>query len=60
MKGLSNVLVGLGILVLVYSILGRFVGASTLGLGIMQLSSTAGITFANALLLLGILTKLNK
>ncbi|TRZ48132.1 MAG: hypothetical protein D4S01_10945 [Dehalococcoidia bacterium] len=47
----------LGVLLLIYSILGRFIGSTSLGLGIISISVPSGILLANSFLLLSILIK---
>ena len=47
----------LGVLLLIYSILGRFVGSTSLGLGIISVSAPSGILLANSFMLLSILIK---
>jgi hypothetical protein len=59
MKALANTLAIIGILVLVYAILGRFVGPATIGLGIVKHSASTGLGVANAILLLAVLAKLS-
>ena len=47
----------LGVLLLIYSILGRFVGECTLGLGIISISAPSGILLANSFMLISLLIK---
>ena len=47
----------IGVLLLIYSILGRFIGSTSLGLGIISISVPSGILLANSFLLLSILIK---
>ena len=54
MKGLGNMIAALGILVFVYSIVARFVGAPTIGLGIVKTTATAGLVLGNGIMLIGI------
>ena len=46
-----------GVLLLIYSILGRFIGEPTLGLGIIRIPATSGILLANSFMLISILIK---
>ena len=57
MKNLSNILGMAGVLALIYALLGRFVGAPTIGLGILHVKAEAALTLANSLLLLSIVIK---
>ena len=58
MKGLGKIVAVAGILLLVYSVMGRFVGGETIGLGLVKLSALSGVVAANSLLLIAILLKL--
>ncbi|MBI4678225.1 MAG: hypothetical protein HY748_11640 [Elusimicrobia bacterium] len=51
MKLLGNILAGAGIVVAVYSVIGRFAGGPTIGLGMIAASAQSGLVFANLLLL---------
>lgn len=57
MKNLVNVLGVVGILLVIYSILGRFVGDATIGLGIVKIQAVSGLTLANSIMLIAILIK---
>ena len=54
MKGLGNMIAVLGVLVFVYSIVGRFVGGNTIGLGLVKTTATAGLVLGNGIMLIGI------
>jgi len=54
MKGLGNMIAMLGILVFVYSIVGRYVGGATIGLGIVKTTATAGLVLGSGIMLIGI------
>ena len=59
MKGLGNTLVIVGVLVLLYSVLGRFMGKGPgIGLGIAQIKASSGIAMATFCVALGIAVKL--
>ena len=58
MKGLGKIAAGAGVLLLIYSVVGRFVGGPTIGLGLVELDPKSGMIFANSLLLIAILLKL--
>lgn len=58
MKNLGNLLAVIGILLVIYSILGRFVGSATIGLGIVQVQATSGLILGNSLMLIAVLIKL--
>ncbi len=52
-------MVGLaGIAVLVYAVIGRFVGSNTIGAGIVGIHAASGILIADSLLLVAILLRL--
>lgn len=57
MKKIGDVLAVIGIILVVYSFLGRFISEPTLGFGIIKVSANSGLTFANSLLLISILLK---
>ena len=57
MNILKNVLAISGILLFIYSILGRYIGGPTLGLGIMRVSAQSGILIANSFMLFSILIR---
>jgi len=54
MKGLSNILGIVGILLAVYALIGRFVGAASIGLGIISIDAKSGLILANTLILLSL------
>ena len=59
MKGISNALVMIGLLLALYAILGRFVGAgSAIGFGFASVKATTCLIMANILITLGIAAKL--
>ena len=59
MKGLGNALVILGVVVVLYSILGRFMGRGPgIGLGIIHIKAASGIAMATFCVALGIAVKL--
>lgn len=58
MKRIINVLVIAAIALALYSVIGRFVGGPTIGLGLICLKATTGLLVSNTLLLLAIFLKL--
>lgn len=60
MKGLGNILGFAGILLVIYTLIGRFIGAPTIGFGIAVIEAKAGLLMANALMLIAILMKSHK
>lgn len=58
MKTLANIIAVLAILLFIYSILGRFVGETTIGLGVIKALPRSGIVVANFFMLLAIMVKL--
>lgn len=61
MKQAGNVLIIAGVLLIIYSILEKFViGAATINLGGLEIHAISGIIFANSLLLIGIAAKLGE
>lgn len=58
MKNLANLLAVIGILLVIYSILGRFVGGTTIGLGLLRVQATSGLILANSLMVIAVLIKL--
>lgn len=58
MKGLGNVLVAIGVLLILFSVVGKFVGGPTIGLGLVDIDAISGIIMANSILLIGIFLKL--
>ena len=59
MKGIANTLAVIGILLLIYSIVGKFIGGPGIGLGIVATHASAGIAMANSIMLIAILLKLS-
>ncbi|GEM_PF-1648855 len=57
MNMLKNIFALLGVLLLIYSILGKFMGGPSLGLGIIGVSAQSGILIANAFMLVSILIR---
>ena len=57
MNILKKIFALLGVLLLIYSVLGRFIGSTSLGLGIISISVPSGILLANSFMLLSILIK---
>jgi len=60
MKGFASLLGLMGVLVALYSIVGRFVGSSTIGFGIVVITAKSGLILANTLILVAILMKSSK
>lgn len=58
MKNVANLLAVIGILVVIYSILGRFLGDATIGLGLFKIQAASGLVLANSLMLIAVLIKL--
>ena len=58
MKNLSSALAVIGILLVIYSVVGRFIGAPTIGLGLIKVTAKAGLVTANSIMLIAIITKL--
>lgn len=59
MKNLANLLIVIGVLLVVYAILGRFVGGATIGLGVLRMQASTGLIAANSLMLVAVLIKLS-
>jgi len=59
MKNIANVLAVLGILVIVYSTIGKLIGQVAIGFGIVRVYPTSGLIIANSLFLIAILIKLS-
>jgi len=57
MKKLIKTLAVLGILLVIYSVVFRFVSETSIGLGLVRLSAGAGLTMANSLMLIALLLK---
>ncbi len=57
MKNLANLLAGLGILLAVYSVLGRFIGGTSIGCGLVATQAKSGVILANSLMLISILIR---
>ena len=60
MKQLANVVAVVGVLLFLYSVVGRFIGGNTIGLGILELRAGSGLVTANSLMLIAALLKLNE
>lgn len=58
MKMVANVLAVIGILLVVYSVFGRFYGVPAIGAGIIESYARSGLIMANSLILIAILIKL--
>lgn len=58
MKNAGNILLLLGLLTLIYSIIGRFVAAPTIILGLIKTKAIYGVILANSIMLIGISLKL--
>ncbi len=58
MKGLGNILTILGVVLVIYSIIGKFIGEPTIGFGLLSIKAVSGITMAIFLVVLGIAVKL--
>lgn len=52
MKNLANLLAVIGILLVIYSVLGRFIGGQTIGMGILKAQATSGLILGNSLMLI--------
>ena len=59
MKKLSDLLGLIGILIIIYSFVGRFVGGPAIGLGLVSLNATTGLLIANSFILAAILIKVS-
>jgi len=57
MKGLSNILGIIGVLLAVYALIGRFIGAATIGLGVISIDAKSGLILANTFILLSLLLR---
>jgi len=57
MKNLGNLISAMGILLFVYSIVGKFIGGPTIGLGFLVTSSLSGMVFGVGLMLIGMIAK---
>ncbi|NQT94839.1 MAG: hypothetical protein HQ572_00160 [Candidatus Omnitrophica bacterium] len=60
MKGLANILGVLGVLIVIYAVVGRFVGGATIGLGIIGITAKAALILANSLILVALFIKSSK
>ena len=60
MEKLGNVLIVVGILLMVYTILGTFIGSVYLFSYIRPIRPATALIFANSLLLLGVISKIAK
>ena len=58
MKGLSKIIGMVGILLAVYSVIGRFVYQPTIGFGLAPLSATAGLVASANVMLISIVVRL--
>ena len=58
MKNISNIVGLVGVAVLVYAIVGRFIGGHTLGLGFVSIIASSGLLIANSLILVAIFLRL--
>lgn len=58
MKNVANLLAVIGILLVIYSILGRFIGGVTIGLGIFKIQALSGLVVGNSLMLIAVVIKL--
>ena len=59
MKTLGNALAVIGILLVLYATLGRFIGNPTIGVGIVRIQAGSGLVMANSLMLISLLIKLS-
>lgn len=59
MKKIGDILALIGILMVVYTILARFVGGPSIGFGLVQMEAKAGLTVANSLMLVALLIKIS-
>jgi hypothetical protein len=57
MKGLGKILVIIGVLLCIYSVAGKFVGAPTIGLGLIELDAISGVIMAIFIIVLAIALK---
>ena len=57
MKNVANVLAAVGVLLVLYSIVGKFVDEPTIGLGIITTQPKVGLLLANSLMLVAVIVK---
>ena len=57
MKALANVLGVAGILIILYSFIGRFVGGAAVSYGLVKTTASGSLTIGNSILLIAILLK---
>jgi hypothetical protein len=57
MKKLIDLLVIVAVLLLLYSIIGRFIGRPTVGFGVIKSQASSGILLANSLMLVVLIIK---
>ncbi|MFC1807890.1 hypothetical protein ACFL0T_05940 [Candidatus Omnitrophota bacterium] len=60
MEGIGKILAVLGVLMAIYTILGRFLGGPTIGLGIITLQASTGLLVAILLITMAILFQISK
>ena len=59
MKNLANVLVVMGILLIIYTVIGKLMGLSLINFGIVKTFPFTCLTMANSLMLIAVLIKLS-
>lgn len=57
MKAIANILAFIGVFLVIYAVIGRFVGASSIGLGIIVIHAKSGLILANSFILISLLIK---
>jgi hypothetical protein len=57
MKALANVLGIVGVLVVLYALIGRFVGSASVNYALVKTTASGSLTVGNSLLLLALLLK---
>lgn len=58
MKRSGNILIVIGILLVIYSIIEKFIGQATINLGQIEIHAISGVIIANTIILLGISLKI--
>ena len=59
MKNLVNILAGIGILLVIYAIVGKLMGLPFISLGIVKTFPLTSLVLANSLMLIAVLIKLS-
>ncbi|MFH1996159.1 MAG: hypothetical protein ABIJ27_04065 [Candidatus Omnitrophota bacterium] len=57
MKKIANVLAAVGVFMVVYAVIGKFIDEPTIGLGILVIQPKVGLLLANSLMLAAVIIK---